>query len=338
LTIFGTSGRGTLFAITEVVVRLNTLLNLCALSFILVACNGADETDDGSNPNPNPVTGSNGQRGPAGPAGLAGARGANCFDGLTDQNNDGVVNVNDCRVSTTGGTGPAGPVGPAGPAGPGASGFKLLAKGLNWTRVAEHRMSASGLSTWLSNYNAGGQNYNSAGQKIDTMMSNWPTAATPIQEIVFVASNIRENFCVAGVSMNGGSLAAEFNFTQNGTSWTAGSVSQSSCKDVRVAPTADGTAVHSGTNVTSNNWIRPIFNRNPSNMQASIPRDCPSQMYPGREISNRNPGVQGLVGYWRVSCHYSRQEGDWTGDLTNLVIQEVGRAGIQAWDWEVWYK
>jgi hypothetical protein len=203
-------------------------------------------------------------------------------------------------------------------------------------------MSASGLSTWLSNYNAGGQNYNSAGQKIDTMMSNWPAPANPIQEIVFIAKNLRENFCVAGVSMNRGSLAAEFNFNQNGTSFTAGSISQSNCKDVRVAPDPGGTAVHSASNVINyNNWIRPIFNRNPSNMQASIPKDCPSQMYPGRQMisdTNLNPGVEGEAGYWRVSCHYSRQFGDWTGDLTNLVIQEVGRNGPQAWDWEVWYK
>ena len=57
----------------------------------LVACDG------GTGP-----TGPSGAQGPAGstgPAGTMGDQGVNCYDGLSDLNGDGVVDVLDCRAS-----------------------------------------------------------------------------------------------------------------------------------------------------------------------------------------------------------------------------------------------
>ena len=75
--------------------------------FCLIGC---DPSNDGGN---GAVQGERGPRGPAGeqgpigetgpqgdpgPAGPAGASGGNCWDGLEDQNNDQVINAEDCRL------------------------------------------------------------------------------------------------------------------------------------------------------------------------------------------------------------------------------------------------
>ncbi len=103
--------------------------------FDRVDCVGATgETGPAGEPGAPGDPGSDGQAGPSGPAGPAGADGIDCWDtnrdGVADPNedinNDGVIDIDDCRGPGGGQTGPAGPAGPAGPSGPaGASGANL---------------------------------------------------------------------------------------------------------------------------------------------------------------------------------------------------------------------
>jgi hypothetical protein len=225
-----------------------------------------------------------------------------------------------------------------------AGGFKLLATGKNYTRVAEHRMSAEGLSTWL-HIGVPAISYNNTNQKIDTLMSPWPSES--IQELVLVVRNWHIDFCVGGRRSATDNAPQDFNFQTSGGGYVGSNVGTAFCVDPRVGPTSNGNPTHSY--IARNNishWIRPVFNRNYQTMQASVPRHCrasPSSSYPQRQADSQNPGVYGVKDFWRVTCHYSLAAGDWTGNLTNLVIQEVTGANISngapsTWDWELYYR
>ncbi len=81
------------------------------IAFSAVACsppaNGGNNGDDGMRGPPGPAgkegpagdPGPQGEPGPPGSPGVAGEPGANCWDGLVDQNDDGVIDAQDCRAA-----------------------------------------------------------------------------------------------------------------------------------------------------------------------------------------------------------------------------------------------
>jgi len=299
------------------VVRLFYSITIVAISCaFLSGCNSEDTETPTSQNN---STGTSGQNGSNGTNGRNGTNGADCFDapGITDRNGDGQIGVADC----VGPAGPQGVQGPAGPSGDAGTNFKLLAKGSNFTRAAEHTfMPGSVVQTWLNNTSA----YNNNNQHIDIVESGWPTQEP--NEILFVVRNLHQEFCAGGSATNGGNTPADFNRT-------TGTVGTAFCTDHRVTPGTNGEALPSNVGITGarNYWIRLKLNGSPM-------MNCYGQSDIGRQVPG-SPGVLGLKDYWKVSCHYMKGTGgDWNGSLTSLVVQEVSRSGLSSWDWEIYYR
>jgi len=308
------------------VVRLFYSITLVAISCVLLSgCNSEDSETPTSQNN------STGTAGQSGTNGRNGTDGADCFDapGTTDRNSDGQLGVADC-IGPTGPQGPQGPqgmqgaMGLPGPAGDSGNTFKLLAKGQNHTRVAEHTFlpGNGAVQTWLNNTTA----YNSLDQHIDIIQSAWPSVEPT--EIILVAKNHQQVFCAGGSSTNNGNTPADFNRV-------AGTTSLSYCTDSRMRPGTSGepVAVNGGHSGARNFWIRLKINGNAM-------MECLSQTDQNRDIGTSS-GMTGVSGYWGTTCHYVKGAAgaaDWYGNLTSITVQEVSRTAVSSWEWEIYYR
>jgi len=180
-----------------------------------------------------------------------------------------------------------------------SEGYKLLAQGFDWTEEAIITITSSGISFDTD------QEYGF--QKVNPVLYGLPSG---ISEIIFKVKNDGDDYCVGG----------------NGVlSLDEGTGTNAKCTDYQY----QGTTL-TKLNSEQDDWIRLSINGIEMN-------ECPDQL-------ERTPN-SGYVGKYGEGfshgtfCIYSKINGDWTGEITELKIEEADWSGsFGAWEWEIWYK
>lgn len=179
-------------------------------------------------------------------------------------------------------------------------GWKLLARGSDWTEEAIILIRSSGV-TFETDTSFDGQRVN---------VGNFEWFTYQPKEITFIVKNPGDEYCVGG----GSALAIA----------SGGGGAASKCTDYFYK----GTTLTKINRATSN-WIRLRIND-------QYKGTCPDVF--GRTPSADYPGVYGIQNYFGVMCLY-KKDADWTGDITNIVIEEADWSpDYSMWEWEVWYK
>ncbi|MBU0536103.1 MAG: hypothetical protein KKE20_04005 [Nanoarchaeota archaeon] len=181
-----------------------------------------------------------------------------------------------------------------------AEGWRMLASGSDLTDEARITLNSQGIS-----YETDSQTNS---QRINAGLFEWPVYQP--KEIAFKVRNQNDIFCVGG---------------EGQLQLTSGSATNAKCTDYW----------YMGTTVTKkteerNNWMR-------MNLNGESKITCP-------DVLGRTPteGYPGTLGYksdylWKVMCNY-RKGIDWTGDLTEIMLEEADGSGYGVWEWEIWYR
>jgi len=145
-----------------------------------------------------------------------------------------------------------------------------------------------------------------AGQRVNPILFEFPINAN---EIIFEVKNDGDDYCIGG----------------NGVlNLISGIGIKAKCTDFQY----QGTTLNK-VNSEQDDWIQLYINGDKKiYCPLSIPR-IPNSGYSGTYGHN----------YFGSYCYYSKENGDWTGDLVELKIEEADwSSSFSMWEWKIWYK